>query len=141
VIQIESARSLRDRHTNPDAFDLILRARSLENLPPTVGRRQEALALFERALALNPTSVDAMTGAAFFLVDTDTDWHNFDNMHAARRAPGGAGTRGGSQLRTGAQHIRLLASLGGPLRGGHRGRATGHSDGPQRCAGDDWDLP
>ena len=21
-----------------------------------------------------------MTGAAFFLVDTDTDWHNFDNM-------------------------------------------------------------
>ena len=34
LVDIESARSLRERPTNPDAFDLILRARSLQLLPP-----------------------------------------------------------------------------------------------------------
>ena len=33
MVEIENARSLRERPTNPDAFDLILRARSLAHLP------------------------------------------------------------------------------------------------------------
>src|SRR5215472_15451874 len=33
MTDIEAARSLRERPTNPDAFDLVLRARSLAHLP------------------------------------------------------------------------------------------------------------
>jgi adenylate cyclase len=85
MVEIESARSLRERPANPDAFDLILRARSLKNLPPTLGRQKEALALFERALVLDPTSADAMDGVAFFLMETNPSWHNFENMQRAGR--------------------------------------------------------
>ena len=51
VVEIENARGLRERPTNPDAFDLILRARSLQNLPPSAQRNAEAQALDQRALA------------------------------------------------------------------------------------------
>ncbi len=82
---IESARSLRERPTHPDAFDLFLRARALKNLSPTVGRRKETLALLERALVLDPTSVAAMDQVAYFLIDTDTIWHDFESMQRAGR--------------------------------------------------------
>ena len=49
-----AARSLRERPTNPDAFDLMLRARAIRNLPPTQQRNEQVLALLERALALDP---------------------------------------------------------------------------------------
>jgi len=45
LVDIESARSLRDRPTNPDALDLVLRARSLQHLPQSLRRDKEALAL------------------------------------------------------------------------------------------------
>ena len=57
VVDIEAARSLRERPTNPDAFDLILRARSLRLRPQTPERDKEIMALYERALALDPSSV------------------------------------------------------------------------------------
>jgi hypothetical protein len=38
MVEIEKARSLRERPTNPDAFDLILWARALENQPPNIQR-------------------------------------------------------------------------------------------------------
>ena len=56
VVDIESARILRERPSHPDAFDLILRARSLQHLSPslaTISRRDEAL--YERALSLDPS--------------------------------------------------------------------------------------
>jgi TolB-like protein/DNA-binding winged helix-turn-helix (wHTH) protein len=69
MVDIESARSLRERPTRPDAFDLILRARSLGHLPPSLQQYDETKALFERALALDPASVDALTGVGLALVD------------------------------------------------------------------------
>ena len=33
LVQVEATRSARERSTNPDAFDLILRARALQNQP------------------------------------------------------------------------------------------------------------
>ena len=52
LVEIESARSQRERPTNPDAFDLILRARSMRQLPPTPQRDKEiAGALRARAAA------------------------------------------------------------------------------------------
>jgi adenylate cyclase len=70
VTDIESARSKRERPTNPDAFDLIIRARALRLHP--MGPREEAerIALYERALRLDPTSILALTGLADMLIET-----------------------------------------------------------------------
>jgi adenylate cyclase len=69
MVGIEGARSARERPTNPDEFDLILRARSLRNGPTSRLRDDQALALFEQALLLNPSSVPAMIGIASVLID------------------------------------------------------------------------
>ena len=69
MIEIEKARSQRERPTNPDAFDLILRARSLTNLPPNPARSREVLALYERVLQLDPSSAAAMANVAYYLLD------------------------------------------------------------------------
>jgi TolB-like protein/Flp pilus assembly protein TadD/rhodanese-related sulfurtransferase len=64
MLDIESARSKRERPTNPDAFDLILRAWSLGMHPTGPREHAERLALYEQALRLDPSSIIAMTGAA-----------------------------------------------------------------------------
>ncbi|MEA2743267.1 MAG: adenylate cyclase [Acetobacteraceae bacterium] len=69
MVDIEIARGRRERPTNPDAFDLILQARALRNQQVTPQRQAEALALYERALLLEPDAVLAMAGAAFVLLD------------------------------------------------------------------------
>jgi TolB-like protein/DNA-binding winged helix-turn-helix (wHTH) protein len=71
MVEIEAARSLRERPTNPDAFDLILRAGSLGHLPPNPQRNRERLALYERALLLDPLSAFAMAKIAYFLTDAE----------------------------------------------------------------------
>ncbi len=60
----ESARSRRERPTNPDAFDLILQARSLGLHTLGVREHGERIALYERALQLEPTSIIALTQLA-----------------------------------------------------------------------------
>ena len=55
LIDIESARSRSERPTDPDAFDLVLRVRSIRNQPPSLPRDREVMALLERALALDPS--------------------------------------------------------------------------------------
>ncbi|HEY7577909.1 MAG TPA: tetratricopeptide repeat protein [Acetobacteraceae bacterium] len=64
LIDLESARSKRERPTNPDAFDLILRARSLGSHPMSPEEHADRIRLFEAALRLDPRSVNAMTGLA-----------------------------------------------------------------------------
>ncbi|MBV8458982.1 MAG: tetratricopeptide repeat protein [Acetobacteraceae bacterium] len=68
LIDLESARSLRERPDNPDDLDLILRANSLLNKPPSEQRFDQAQALLEEVLQRNPTSVRAMTELAMVLV-------------------------------------------------------------------------
>jgi adenylate cyclase len=81
MVEIENARSLRERPTNPDAFDLILRARSLENLPPNLQRNDDALSLYERALLLDPTSAYAMRMIANrLLYKSYPTWETAENM-------------------------------------------------------------
>lgn len=63
LADIEAARSLRERPTNPDAFDLILRARAVALLPSTKDTAAQALSLYERALEHDPSAVLALTGA------------------------------------------------------------------------------
>jgi adenylate cyclase len=57
VIQEASAQT---RSNNPDASDLILRARSLLTQPASMQREEAARVLFEHALQLDPSSGYAM---------------------------------------------------------------------------------
>jgi adenylate cyclase len=82
MVDIENARSLRERPTNPDAFDLILRARALEN-PPSMQKNDAAKALYEQALERDPSSAAAMVGIAYHLLDrsaTNGYWANLEDM-------------------------------------------------------------
>ena len=77
VTDVESARSKRERPTNPDAFDLILRAQSLWLHPMGPREHAERMALLDRALQLDPSSILAMTGLANELI---LDMYNFRNF-------------------------------------------------------------
>jgi TolB-like protein/class 3 adenylate cyclase len=55
---------------NPDARDYILRGRATYYLPVTRNRRAEAIAWFERALELDPHSVEAQSWLARTLVNS-----------------------------------------------------------------------
>jgi TolB-like protein/DNA-binding winged helix-turn-helix (wHTH) protein len=87
LVETEKARSLRERPTNPEAFDLVLRARSILHLPPTKERQGEALALFEQALLLDPHSVHALASTVFLLMERNgvPGWARADDMERAER--------------------------------------------------------
>jgi adenylate cyclase len=68
LTDLETARSKRERPTNPDAFDLILRARALELRPIGPDEHAERQTLLEQALRLDPNSISAMTQLAYELV-------------------------------------------------------------------------
>jgi DNA-binding winged helix-turn-helix (wHTH) protein/TolB-like protein/tetratricopeptide (TPR) repeat protein len=71
LIEVEAARSLRERPDNPDAFDLVLRGRAISLTPPSPDRETQELALFERALVLDPSYVPALVASADLLIDSD----------------------------------------------------------------------
>ncbi len=63
LADIEAARSLQERPTNPDAFDFILRARATMLLPQTKDTMTQAVGLYKQALSRDPNAVLALTGA------------------------------------------------------------------------------
>jgi adenylate cyclase len=67
LVDIESARATRERPTNPDAFDLVMHARSLWAHPMGPPEHAEYRRLLEEALKLDPSSIYAMTRLAFEL--------------------------------------------------------------------------
>lgn len=71
LIEVEAARSLRERPDNPDAFDLVLRGEAISLTPPNPERETQELALFERALVLDPSYVPALVASADLLIDSD----------------------------------------------------------------------
>jgi adenylate cyclase len=60
IVNTESARGARERPANPDATDILLRARALDRLPRNPQRQAEIVALFERAVELDPMSATAL---------------------------------------------------------------------------------
>jgi adenylate cyclase len=92
LIDIESERSRSERPIDPDAFDLVLRARSIRNQPPSLLQDREVMALLERALALDPSSVYALTEIAYYLSNATSyvGWQDFAKLqraeHLLRRA-------------------------------------------------------
>jgi adenylate cyclase len=69
MIQVEAARSVRERPNNPDAIDLVLRARSLALQPLGSQALTETLSLCEHALRLDPSSVPAMVCVALAMIN------------------------------------------------------------------------
>ena len=76
VVESESARGARERPTNPDVADLVLRARSLNNLPQNSQRSIQKIELLERAVELDPFSAAALAGLAEALLDSITTLAN-----------------------------------------------------------------
>ena len=70
IVDAEAARSLRERPSNPEVADILLRARSIYNRPPTPQREAELIPLYERALELDPNSATALAGLAEALLDS-----------------------------------------------------------------------
>jgi adenylate cyclase len=85
LVEIEAARGLRERPTTPDAFDVILRARSLINQPPSLEHFARALALYEQALVLEPNSAVALAGAGTMLIYERLDRGYWDNLEKKTR--------------------------------------------------------
>ena len=68
VVDIEARRSWRERPSSAELIDLIMRGKAVLNLPSSPATMVEARGLFEQALAVEPTSVDGLTGVATTLV-------------------------------------------------------------------------
>ncbi len=70
LTDVASARAQREHPNDPDAFDLILQARSLWFHTPDTRSVEQRRKLFERAVTLDPRSIDALLGLAFSLMET-----------------------------------------------------------------------
>jgi TolB-like protein/DNA-binding winged helix-turn-helix (wHTH) protein/tetratricopeptide (TPR) repeat protein len=66
-----SARGKREHPDDPDAIDLILQARSLSYHTPDMRGLEQRRQLFQRAVALDPYSIDALLGLAFALIESE----------------------------------------------------------------------
>jgi TolB-like protein len=65
LIDAESRRSLKERPSNPDAVDLTMQGWAVLHRPTSRESLAEGRALFERALALDVRTVDALIGVAY----------------------------------------------------------------------------
>ena len=75
----------RERMADPDALDLIMRGRSAMQRPPSAAAYGEALPLFERALELDPRSVDAKLAVGCNLAGKVADgWSSSRQQDLAR---------------------------------------------------------
>jgi adenylate cyclase len=71
IVDIEAARSARERPANPDGFDLMLQARALTiGQPHSPDLIRQVLALYEGAARLDPSSATALAGLAEALLDS-----------------------------------------------------------------------
>ncbi len=68
LVEAVGKRIEREKNTDPGASDLIMRGWVLWFRPFSPATRQEALNAFERALEIEPSSIDARIGAATILV-------------------------------------------------------------------------
>jgi len=68
VVDLEARRSLRERPGSVELMDLVMRGKAVLNRPTSPATMMEARGLFEQALTVQPTSVDALAGVATTLV-------------------------------------------------------------------------
>jgi adenylate cyclase len=87
LVRAEALRAVRERPNNPDAVDLSMRG-WVERYRGSTSKTNEdaAVGLFERALAIDPYLVPAMTGLAQTLIDRVTWLHSDDPKGDIARA-------------------------------------------------------
>jgi adenylate cyclase len=93
LVKAEALRAARERPVNPDAVDLAMQAQVQWNLPDSKARTNEAATLAERAWALDPQNVRALTVLAGALLDRVSDQWSDDpagDMARAEKAIGSA---------------------------------------------------
>jgi adenylate cyclase len=73
LVKAEALRSTRERPGNPDAADLAMQAEAKEHSPDSKANLNDAVTLSERALALDPQNVSALTVLAHALLDRVSD--------------------------------------------------------------------
>jgi adenylate cyclase len=86
LVKAEALRSTRERPGNPDAVDLALQAQVKWNLLDSKATDNDAVALAERALALDPQNVRALTVLAGASVDLVSDQWSDDPAGDIARA-------------------------------------------------------
>ncbi len=111
LVDAEAGRSKRDHPSDPDAFDLVLRAVSLLQHGQTIEKGREVQGLLEQALVLDPSSITAMVMLAYCLMNQNDTLNEgrpenipraLDLLHAAEKlqpdSPEVAGLRGAMLL-------------------------------------------
>lgn len=68
VVDIEARRSWRERPDSAELIDLVMRGKSVLNLPSSQATMIEARGLFEQAVNVEPASADGLAGVATTLV-------------------------------------------------------------------------
>ena len=86
LVKAEALRSMRDRPGNPDAVDLAMQAQVKREIQDSKATTNEAVTLAERALALDPQNVRALTVLADALLDRVTDQWSDDPAGDIARA-------------------------------------------------------
>ncbi len=86
LVKAEALRAMRERPKNPDAVDLSMRGWAVLNSNPGKAGFQDAVSLFERALALDPQNVSAMIGLEDCLTSRVLDYLSDDRAGDLARA-------------------------------------------------------
>jgi adenylate cyclase len=86
LVRAEALRAARDRPSNPDAVDLATQAEAKRQLTETKANVNEAVALSERALALDPENMRALNVLARSLVNRVEDGYSDDPAGDTTRA-------------------------------------------------------
>jgi adenylate cyclase len=86
LVQDAARRIEQERSINPDARDLVMRGWAWWYRPYSVSNRQEAQRAFERALKIDPRSVDARIGTALVLTANLADGFSSDVQQDKMRA-------------------------------------------------------
>jgi class 3 adenylate cyclase/TolB-like protein len=85
LVRAEALRAERERPNNPDSVDLAMQAEAKNNLPDSKATLNEAVTLSERALALDPQNVRALTVLADALISrVIDDWSDYPASDTAR---------------------------------------------------------
>src|SRR5262249_5297585 len=86
VTDLEARRSQR-KSKNPEAMDLVMRARAVANRPTSAASMVKTRELFEQALQLQPGNVDALAGvASTYLFEVPNDYYPPGNEPRLERA-------------------------------------------------------
>jgi adenylate cyclase len=82
LVKAEALRSMRDPRSSPNAVDLAMQAQVKRDLPDSKATINEAVTLADRALALDPQNVRALTVLAGALLDRVTDYQQWSDNPA-----------------------------------------------------------